>query len=141
MNALLPFGEYVNPQQQAATAAMLENWEMERFLVQLAVVEQRERRAARQARRTSHPQVEISAPRPIFGAGARRRSEPGERPTSVAVASSVPNHDPSGAPGPEFPASWPPHHNSQDNEGGGASSHGEGLSQAIKTRWASLRLR
>lgn len=139
MNALLPFGEYVNPQQQAATAAMLENWEMERFLVQLAVVEQRERRAARQARRTSHPQVQISAPRPIFG--ARRRSEPGDRPSGINVASSVPNEDPNGQPGPEFPASWPPHHSGQGNDGENASSHGEGLSQAIKTRWASLRFR
>ena len=136
MNSLLPFGEYVNPQQQAATAAMLENWEMERFLVSLAVAEQRERRAARQARRVGHPLNEASAPRPIFG--ARRRSEPIARISNSGAASSVPNNDPAVAPGPDFPASWPPQ---QINSGEGESSHAEGISQVIKTRWASFRIK
>jgi RING-H2 zinc finger domain len=146
MNSLLPFGEYINPQQTAATAALLENWEMERFLVSLAVAEQRERRAARSSRRRSHPQgVEPSAPRPIIGSSARGRTEPQEI-SSISSgggggggASSLPGRDQNNALGGEYPSSWPP--SRQDVSGEGPSSQVEGLSQAIKSRWASLKFR
>jgi hypothetical protein len=139
MNALLPFGEYVSPQQTAATEAMLSNFELERVLIQLAISEQRERRAARSARRRSHPQGGVSAPRPIFG-GGRARSEPVEAPagpSAAAVASSAPGYDAAAAGPGGFPASWPPGH----GDDGASSSQGEGLSQAIKSRWASMRFR
>jgi len=139
MNSLLPFGEYINPQQAAATEALLENWEMERVLVSLAVAEQRERRAARASRRRSHPQGgELSAPRPIIGGGVRGRSEPQEISPSSGGASSLPERDQSNLGG-EYPSSWPP--SRQDGSHEGSSSQIEGLSQAIKSKWASLRLR
>ena len=143
MNSLLPFGEYINPQQTAATAALLENWEMERFLVSLAVAEQRERRAARSSRRRSHPQGESSAPRPILsGSSMRGRTEPQEISplSSGSGASSVPGREQTSnnaSLGGEYPSSWPP----SRADGEGPSSQIEGLSQAIKSRWASLRLR
>ncbi|KAG7669704.1 hypothetical protein Ndes2437B_g05889 [Nannochloris sp. 'desiccata'] len=142
MNSLLPFGEYINPQQTAATAALLENWEMERFLVSLAVTEQRERRAARSSRRRSHPHGgEISAPRPIVGGGVRGRTEPQEiSPLSGnGGASSLPGRDQNNSLGGEYPSSWPP--SRQDGSQEGSSSQMEGLSQAIKSKWASLRFR
>ena len=143
MNSLLPFGEYINPQQQAATAALLENWEMERFLVSLAVAEQRERRAARSSRRRSHPQGEPSAPRPIVGAGGRGVTEPQEiSPSSGGGASSLPGRDQNNNNlGGDYPSSWPPSRVQDVSQEEHASSQMEGLSQAIKSRWASLRLR
>jgi hypothetical protein len=53
MNALLPFGEYVDPQQQAASASMLETWDLERLLLQIATNESRERRAHRRRARAT----------------------------------------------------------------------------------------
>ena len=78
LNALLPFGEYVSPQQAAAQAASLESWDLERLLVQLAAANQRaERRAAREARhrlrRLAAGGGEPSAPQPIRGDAASAR--------------------------------------------------------------------
>ena len=165
MNSMLPFGEYVNPQQQAATAALLENWELERVLVQLAITEQRERRAARSSRRRSHPGQggEPSAPRPIFSARGAISDQieipttaGGSTPSSPSASAaggappSTTTPTPSGSAPPSFPASWPPPRGSGGGESAsgtgtahasGGNSHSEGLSQTIKARWASLRLK
>jgi hypothetical protein len=115
---------------------------MERFLVSLAVAEQRERRAARSSRRRSHLQGDASAPRPIMGSSSMRaRTEPHEiSPSSGSGASSLPGRDQNNSlGGGDYPSSWPPSRGHQDGEG--PSSQIEGLSQAIKNRWASLRFR
>jgi len=47
LNSLLPFGEYVSPQQMEAESSMIANMQLESFLIQLAAVERREHRRAR----------------------------------------------------------------------------------------------
>jgi len=47
LNSLLPFGEYVSPQQREADSSMIANMQLESFLIQLAAVERREHRRAR----------------------------------------------------------------------------------------------
>lgn len=46
LNSLLPFGEYVSPQQREAETSMIANMQLENFLIQLAAVERREHRRA-----------------------------------------------------------------------------------------------
>lgn len=73
LHEMLPFGEYVSPQQAAAQAATLESWDLERLLLHLAAANQRhERRAAREAARQHRSSGgrrssggEASAPQPI----------------------------------------------------------------------------
>lgn len=47
LNSLLPFGEYISPQQREAESSMIANMQLESFLIQLAAVERREHRRAR----------------------------------------------------------------------------------------------
>lgn len=51
LNSLLPFGEYVSPQQQEAESSMLANFELEAFLIRLAAVERRQGRMGHGSRR------------------------------------------------------------------------------------------
>lgn len=44
LNSLLPFGEYVSPQQRHMESSMIANMQLETFLIQLAAVERREHR-------------------------------------------------------------------------------------------------
>jgi hypothetical protein len=156
LNELLPFGEYVSPQQQASAAALLESWELERFLLRLAAAEQR---GAERAHRRTPPRPGTSAPQPI------RRASGGaaERPSGGDAAHLTP--PPAGAargePPAGFPASWPPA--GTGSSGSGSSSGGGGgppgarrasvdhgaaspggaraAAQSLKTRLASLRLK
>lgn len=51
LNSLLPFGEYVSPQQQEAESSMLANFELEAFLIRLATAERRQGRMRHASRR------------------------------------------------------------------------------------------
>jgi hypothetical protein len=146
MDELLPFGEYVSPAQEASQASMLESWELERFLLRLAMAEQRagERRSARQSRRGGVP----SAPQPI-------RQSPTAAAQLAAAAGGNGAAGPSGDAGGQpsspgaFPASWPPAAGGELSAGSrrasaevnGASPSLRGATSALKSRLASLRLR
>ena len=93
MNALLPFGEYVDPQQQAASASMLETWDLERLLLQIATNESRERRAHRRRARAT------------VNAGERVATSPM---TINQVTRVVCNHANHSGRSDQYPASWPP---------------------------------
>lgn len=159
LNELLPFGEYVSPHEQAATAAMLESWELERFLVRLAAAEQRERRAARQLRtRRGGAREDASVAQPIS-----RMAAGGAEPSGAAAGAmfSMPDRAEGsglgGSPTGGVASSWPPSRSdgsgaisgavsqrTDSGAGGDALSPGDAFrsaSQAIKSRFAALRLR
>eukprot|EP00889_Picochlorum_renovo_P008249 jgi/Picre1/35279/NNA_002741.t1 len=56
LNSLLPFGEYVSPQQQEAESSMLANFELEAFLIRLATSERRHGRMHASRRRAQQQQ-------------------------------------------------------------------------------------
>lgn len=61
LHSLLPFGEYISPQQREVESSIISNMQLERFLIQLAAVERREHRRAqrmRMARESSDNQGE-----------------------------------------------------------------------------------
>ena len=135
MNALLPFGEYVDPQQQAASASMLETWELERLLIQIAANENRGRRAhRRRTRAIAHSGEHAAVSSPV----AIRQ-----------VSGMVRNQD-------QYPASWPPsgaeRHEEVQQGAGGVGDHvsaeredhnpeSRGSAQSVGARLALLRLR
>lgn len=153
MNELLPFGEYINPQQEAATAAMLETWELERFLIRLAAAEQRqERRASRHSRihrGSSHGHDEASPPQLIPQRNNRNDVSPSSFPENRAghLTGSTEMHA-----GPSsLPSSWngggdSVREDSGHSNNGGGGGIGDALSptfraasQAIKSRLSSFK--
>lgn len=130
MNALLPFGEYVSPEQRAAEQATLETWELERLLLRLAAASQREHaRAHRSARRASASAAgggggsgrhrrqgsrgEASAPQPIRSSGDAAAALGGSHGWLIAgeaasSSSSSAAGRPASAPPPGYPSpsSW-----------------------------------
>lgn len=161
MNELLPFGEYISPEQQAMGLVNMESWELERLLLRLAAANQRqERRVHRHRHQPSRG--EPSAPQPIVGApgqqaGASRRTDPGS-----AAAAGVMSDDestgrrPSSSPG-AYPSSWPPaaappeaagsSRQSSGLFGSSVGDHGSAASpssrggSSLKSKFASLRLK
>lgn len=55
LNELLPFGEYISPQQQAAALASFQSWELERLLVRIAASSQRRESRGERQRSSSRP--------------------------------------------------------------------------------------
>ncbi|GAB4821791.1 hypothetical protein N2152v2_008837 [Parachlorella kessleri] len=135
LHEMLPFGEYISPQQAAAASASVESWDLERLLVQLAAANQRqERRAAREARHRRRAAAaaaaaaaagdgQSSTPQPIRHASSDAGSLPpvhryslegattsssgsGLQRTPPRAVPAAP-HSPS-TPAGAFPASWPP---------------------------------
>ena len=171
MNELLPFGEYISPEQRAAEAASLETWELERLLLRLAAASQREQhrqhRSSRRAttggsggsssrHRRQGSRGEASAPQPIRGseAAAVAAAEGGSA-GGWAIAgegsggSAAAGGRPGSAPGPTFHGSWPPPAGLQASSSGGLQDEGHVVSPgsgrssslSLKSRLASLRLR
>lgn len=171
MNALLPFGEYISPEQRAAEQATLETWELERLLMRLTAASQREHaRAQRSARRASASAAagsssgrhrrqgsrgEASAPQPIGGSGGAAAAAPASSQGwqiagEAASSSSRAAGRAASAPAPGHPSSWPPAAGLE-----ASSSSGSGLvdaghvvsptsrsgSTSLKGRLASLRLK
>ncbi len=161
MNALLPFGEYVSPEQRAAEAATLETWELERLLLRLAAASQREhQRHHRSGRRTTTgssghrrqgSRGEASAPQPIHGGAAAAAGGSGDRWRLPGEGGGgAGGGRPASAPGPAYPSSWPPASRaeaaSSSVPGGGVHDEGhvvspQSRSTSLKSRLASLRLK
>jgi hypothetical protein len=136
MNSLLPFGEYVDPRQAATTAAMLETWELERFLVRLASAERRASRHSRQRRATMPVVGETAESAPPQLNRSSARVIPTDR-----VSGGAQGTDASAG----YPASWPPRGGRHDGEGGSSRDGGGGETsaspmQGLKSRLASLRI-
>lgn len=144
MNALLPFGEYVDPQQQAASASMLETWDLERLLLQIATNESRERRAHRRRARAT-----------MGNAGERVATSPMPINQVNRVVCNQADHS---SRSDQYPASWPPsssgadrHEVQRETEGAGgdhipagrddSNPESRGSAQSLGARLALLRLR
>ncbi|KAI3436104.1 hypothetical protein D9Q98_002162 [Chlorella vulgaris] len=170
MNSLLPFGEYVSPEQRRAEASSIEGWELERLLVRLAAVSQREHRH-RSARHSSGSSSstrhrrqgsrgETSAPQAIQDAAAAAGG-------GTAAAAALPwllpgeassrgaDRTPSGTMPAAYPSSWPPAIGLEAS-GSGLSGSGSGSmhddghvvsprsrsgSMSLKSRLASLKIK
>lgn len=137
LNGLLPFGEYVSPQQQQNNAAA---WDLERFLIRLAASDQR--RSSGHRRRQSRLATDQEAapsqtlPRPIrttqwlaTGTPLSQDHQRNENNSSTPPSTST-----------GFPSSWPPF-----SGGEGSSSSTGGLMspsfKSLKSKFASLNFR
>lgn len=130
MNELLPFGEYISPQQAEAESSMLATWELESFLVRLAAAERRERRAHRRSRMSRNQAEQNSHENQTTGQGEdeRRADMTPERQTSNS----------------EYSSSWPPGAHSSSGQEEGSSPIFKSASQSfksMKSRFAALKLR
>lgn len=171
MNQLLPFGEYVSPEQRAAEAASLETWELERLLLRLAAASQREQqrqhRSSRRAttgssasgssrHRRQGSRGEASAPQPIRGSEAAAAVAEGGTSGHWAIAGegsssaeAAAGGRPASAPGIDIHGSWPPPAGLRASSSGGVQDEGHVISPgsgrsgslSLKSRLASLRLK
>ncbi len=164
MNTLLPFGEYISPEQRAAEAASFETWELERLLLRLAAASQREQQRQHRSswrattgssagggggsrHRRQGSRGEASAPQPIRGSEAAAAAAAAEGGSSGhwAIAgegssSSALGGRPSSAPGPSFHGSWPPPAGLQASSSSGHVDEGHVVSPG-SSRSSSLSLK
>jgi len=130
MNELLPFGEYISPQQAEAESSMLATWELESFLLRLAAAERRERRAHRRSRLSRNETEQNS------GENQTREQGEGESGIDMTPERRISN--------PEYSSSWPPGAHSSSGQEESSSPIFKSASQSLKSmksRFAALKLR